>query len=111
MGIYKYLDCSTSHITSSDSFILKKFAERDVETSFLPYSERSYPPIHVIYYPEGFVVFVPDDDVEQILEECKQDGLSDSFAKIIKLAASENCPKVFIDADGAEIEGLDRHHW
>lgn len=101
MAVYKYLDCSTAHITQRDNALLANIAGN-------PDSHG----LRVMDYGEGFIFFVPGKDfLEDYIKEARDEGLSKYFTALIKHASKKGCYKLVIDCDGDDLRGFKKHNW
>ena len=95
----KNLDISTGHISPNDGVLLDNS------------TEESNSPLIVYRYPEGWFVYVPQDDTEEDTEEeinqYKEYGMSEQFCNIIKIASKNKCKYIQFDCDGIEYEDLE----
>jgi len=102
--IKKYLDLSSSHVSSKDLHTLEQeFADRE-------------PRIQGHEFPWGFMIWVPikskpDDpivDRQSYYDDYKVLGLSDAFINLLKLAATKKCTLICLTQDGEEEPSLPR---
>jgi hypothetical protein len=101
IGVFKYLDASTMHITKHDSELLTIAAKQKFGNSCCGH-------IIVFDYDEGFFIPVTDldgDDHENFGE------LSASFMRLYEKARASGCYILRLDCDGTEHDDLDKHNW
>ena len=96
MGIEKFLDASTGYITYEDS--LKLLDDPEAFTT------------RVIPHEYGW--WISTASIEPYnLEQMKQDGYSEAFIRLMKMAAKNDCWWINLDADGEDVEGLEQNEW
>lgn len=84
---FKYMDCSTAHVTADD---LEWLTNTNV------CMEAG---LHAVYwYEEGFWVHIPTD--RESMEDLEQSGFSPAFVKLIKAAKRSGCFFLRLDRDG-----------
>jgi hypothetical protein len=99
LGVFRYLDCSTGHVTKADMDILDLGSPESV----ISYANEYGAFVHV---PYDFLAESGDPFAEMLNE-----GFSESFVKVLKYAKACNCFWVKLDADGILHENLDHHTW
>ncbi len=98
-GIYKYLDCSTGHVTEKDMKLL----------------EDSTPdlPMMTAVYPEGAWVsslhYAEEAEAEE--DELKQLGFSGAFLQVLAFAREKGCKYVCLDRDAEIYDELEQFEW
>lgn len=100
MGVQKYLDASTGHITYEDNH--KLFAQHQ---SF---------PTRVVSHQHGWWINVPEKKLwedELIASQIQAQGYSKDFLALLLFAVKHGCWWVNLDCDGSYIEGLNSFDW
>ena len=105
---YKHLDVSTLHVTEDDIELL----EMDFQRGGGEHTKRRVEPSCLIVhskYPEGFFVYVSDDDGVAANEpECmRMFGYSAAMIALMALARREYCIYLRVDVDGARYKDLE----
>ena len=96
-GVYKYMDCSTTHITKEDDKFL------DALTDDLS------PDLIVDKYPYGYWMLLMDDaHLEEVLHSTT---ISDNIKGILRKAKELDCIWIRLDADGFEHGDLPKYDW
>lgn len=88
-GVFKFLDCSTSHVTPADLNLL-------ITSKVL----LNYP------YREGHFVYSAGDDFQETMKAARAAGFSDGMIKVLEYAHQAGCWWARLDADGTEFEFL-----
>jgi hypothetical protein len=96
MGVEKFLGASTGYITYEDSLKLL-----DAPEAF---------PSRVLPHEYGWWISTASIDSYR-LEQMKQDGYSEAFICLVKMAAGNDCWWINLDADGEDVEGLEQIEW
>lgn len=94
-GIYKYMDCSTAHITENDNNFLTA-----------NYSDLIIYPFPIMPNKHGFWLFVPGSE-----EEIKELKVSVSIKNVLVRAFKNDCQWVKLDADGLVHSDLKKYKW
>jgi hypothetical protein len=94
--VYRYWDLSTKHISLEDAGLLVL-----LETDRL----TVYP------YEYGFHVLVPQDDVDETLDDLADQGFSEALRIILRRAYEQGVRMVRFDADGDLVIGLEQFDW
>lgn len=97
-GIYKYMDCSTGHITLKDNEFLAAW-DRD---------NPDHEPIIVIPHEYGYWMHCINDD--RYMEE-NIATLSEPLKAVFRKAHKEGCTWINMDADGFEHDDLETFEW
>jgi hypothetical protein len=100
MGVEKFLDASTGHITYEDSL---KLLEDPV--SF---------PCRVIPHVFGWWINVPEMKLwveEPMADWIREQGYSEGIISMLIFARDNNCWWVNLDRDGEQIEELEEFEW
>ncbi len=92
-GVYRYLDCSTTHITEETMRLLDRGQESGLRIAVAPYEY-------------GVFVTVPDD------AESQQEGdMPKDLVEVLKFARQRGCYVVRFDSDGCDYDELPRFEW
>jgi len=104
-GIHKILDCSTVHVRPADMDLLGEVPGQGISTEVLAYPNEYGAFVYVPAPPE-----IAEDfkDKEEHLAVLRSDGFSESFIRVLELAASKNCVWIKFDGDGHIWEELDK---
>jgi len=100
MGVQKYLDASTGHITFEDSQRLC--------------AHHQSLPTRVIVHEYGWWINVPDKKLweeELIASQIQSQGYSKDFLALILFAMKRECWWINLDCDGSYIAGLNSFDW
>jgi len=99
MGVEKFLDASTGHITYEDSNKLLNFPEVF--------------PSRVIVHEYGWLINVMEGNLleDEMIKPMRKDGYSESFISLIRKASEHNCWWINLDCDGGYVEDLRSHEW
>lgn len=97
MGVYKYFDCSTAHITQQVNDWMEN----------VPYSEIM---LRIKPHDYGFWVQVPQDD-QELSDVLQSDKVPDCLKAILKKADALECVYVNIDRDGDIYPDLMSYDW
>ena len=100
MGIEKFLDASTGHMTYEDSLKLL-----DDPIAF---------PCPVIPHDYGWWINVPGVKLwreEPIADQIREQGYSEDFISMLVFARDNCCWWVNLDCDGEFVEGLKNFDW
>ena len=100
MKVDFFLDASTGYITYEDSLKLL-----DAHEAF---------PTRVIPREYGWWINVNCFELsgeEGKFQELKEDGYSDAFINLIKLASKNGCWWINLDCAGEEVDGLEQNEW
>lgn len=92
-GLYRYLDASTGHITSSDN-------DRLIAKADLPfrYTKHEY----------GYTIWV-SSELERL--DLLESGISDDFTSLLMLAKDLHCGIINLDVDGEIHPELHLNNW
>lgn len=93
-GVYKYLDCSTTHITEETMRLLDRGEESGLQLTVAPYKY-------------GAFVTVPDDidDAERVR------AMPKDLLEVLTFAHRRGCYVVRFDSDGDDYDELPRFEW
>jgi hypothetical protein len=94
--IHRYWDLSTKHISLEDAGRLAL-----LEMGCL----TVYP------YEYGFYVLVPQDDVDETLDDLADQGFSEALRIILRRAYEQSVRMVRFDADGDLVGELEQFDW
>lgn len=94
-GVFKYLDCSTGHITKQTMELLEKGEESGL--SFMSVAPYKY----------GAFVTVPDDTADP----ARVSAMPNDLAVVLALAHGRGCQVVRFDSDGATYDELPSFNW
>jgi hypothetical protein len=99
MGVEKFLDSATNHITYKDS---RKLLE----------SPEGFPS-RVIEHEFGWWINLVEKKLieEEMIQPMREDGYSKSFIKLIKKASAHHCWWINLDCDGCYVDGLRTFKW
>lgn len=99
MGVENFLDAGTCHITYEDSLLLLNDPE-----GF---------PSRVIPHEYGWWINVLLENTfeEEKIRVMLENGYSESFANLMRLAHKHNCCWINLDSDGDYVEGLEINDW
>ena len=99
MGLEKFGDASTGHITYADSLKLLEAPD-----AF---------PSRVIPHEIGWWINVPEVKLleEDLIQPMKCAGYSERFINMIKMASKNGCWWINLDCDGEYVEGLEYNEW
>jgi hypothetical protein len=101
--IEKMWTVSTAHITESDNAIMEAVIDGDTEYDHLT--------CWVMSTGFGFILWVPSDDMDGILEEYKESGFSDAICALVREARDLECAWIRLDNGVPPTEGLPIFNW
>jgi hypothetical protein len=94
--VYRYWDLSTKHISLEDA---GRLALHEMGC------------LTVYPYEYGFYVLVPQDDVDETLDDLADQGFSEALRIILRRAYEQSVRMVRFDADGDLVGELERFDW
>jgi hypothetical protein len=99
MGVEKFLDAGTGHITYADSIKLLEDPE-----GF---------PSRVITHEFGWWINVCEKKLLQneMIQPMRDEGYSEGFVNLIKAASASDCWWINLDCDGGYVDGLRIFKW
>lgn len=103
MGIHKFLDLNTAHLTKDDADMLTAYDPEGLLGSALPIIVRPH--------DYGWFIHVPHDDVTTVLNDCVKAAFSKHFVKILRHAAKRKCWWINFDSDGEFHHKFKKHVW
>lgn len=98
MGVEKFLDASTGHITYEDSLKLLE--------------DPSAFPSRVIVHDYGWWINIKGKEFEdEVILAMRTRGYSEAFVRLMRLAYTQECWWINLDCDGDDIDGLEIIEW
>jgi hypothetical protein len=94
--IHRYWDLSTKHISLEDA---GRLALHEMGC------------LTVYPYEYGFYVLVPQDDVDETLDDLADQGFSEALRIILRRAYEQGVRMVRFDADGDLVRELEQFDW
>jgi len=100
--ILNYLDLSTGHLSQNDFDILQEVAN----------TKNGDFPFRVVDHEFGLLVFMPPPvDLQEVLEELPESGISPNLLNVLDYAQELKCSLLNFDQDGGTIEQLPIYDW
>ena len=96
MPVYNYMDLSTAHLIKKDAQLLGKRPEGG--------------PI-IRDYAYGWWVWVPSDDMTEMLRQYRKVGFSPNFSTVLRYARNLHCNWINFDQDADLDDDLPKFRW